>query len=365
MQQIGIKRQNWVDIVKGFAITLVVLGHINYGYPHLQLVPVPYIYSWHIRVFFLVAGFFLVTENLERPRSFIKGKFRKLYLPLMYLYIPAALLRNFLFDIGWYSSDVLYGGRTLARFFGGAEYIENVCKTVFFMGSEPIVGALWFAYVLFLCLCLVSFTAWLGRKIFKDSAERREHFVIIVLLLIAIGSSIASIHYNLTIPRLSLVLTYAWLVYCGKLVHNKFKIRFDSRFAFCVCSIGLYSIAVQRKVVNMDEGQLEIISMTFSSVFALYILAYIAKKCKGKSASFFALIGRESFYIMGLHFVAFKLCQYVLMLFGIQQSLAEHAPACPNIWLLLFYLSGGVLLPVGAILIWRQSTGMLKCFFKK
>lgn len=112
------ERQDWIDIVKGFAIILVVLGHINYCYPACKLVPVPYIYSWHIRVFFLVAGFFLFSYKLEKPFSFIKGKIKRLYLPLLYIYVPATLLHNVLIDIGWYSLGMEYGGRFLTRWGG-------------------------------------------------------------------------------------------------------------------------------------------------------------------------------------------------------------------------------------------------------
>lgn len=116
------ERQDWIDIVKGFAIILVVLGHISYCYPACKLVPVPYIYSWHIRVFFLVAGFFLFSNKLEKPFSFIKGKIKRLYLPLLYIYVPATLLHNVLIDIGWYSLCMEYGGRFLTRWGGARLY---------------------------------------------------------------------------------------------------------------------------------------------------------------------------------------------------------------------------------------------------
>lgn len=233
------------------------------------------------------------------------------------------------------------------------------------MGSEPIVGALWFAYVLFLALCLISMVAWFSKIIIREDEQKREHFVIVVLLLIALIQSIASTHFLLTIPRLNLVLTYSWIIYCGKLVMNMFKVKFDCWFVFILCAIGLYSIAVLRKLVQMDEGSTEIVSLTVSSFFALYVLAFVAKKCYGWLARLLALVGRESFYIMGLHFVAFKICYYMVNMLGYHQNLAEHAPNVSSVWILLFYLVGGVMLPVLIMYLWRRSRSGFLCLIKK
>ena len=332
------KRQDWIDIVKGFSIILVVLGHIRYNYPTHGLFPVPYIYSWHIRVFFLVAGFFLLSSKLEKPGTFILGKFKKLYLPLLYIYVPATLLHNQLIDWGWYAPNIEYGGRLVTSW--GGDYTVNTLKTVFFMGSEPSVGALWFAYVLFMALCLISIVSYIGKLIWKTDEQKKERFAVLTLLGIALLSTIATNHFGVTIPRISLVMTSAWLIYTGKLVLNKWKVGFDNGFVFTLCLIGLYSIAVMRKLVKMDGNEAEVVSLTVSSLMALYILAFIAQKCKGAVAKLLALIGRESFYIMGLHFVAFKACYYVLNAFGYHQNIAELAPEVNNLGVLLFYLAG-------------------------
>lgn len=44
-----------------------------------------------------------------------------------------------------------------------------------------------------------------------------------------------------------------------KLVVNMFMLKFDRWFVFILCAIGLYSIAVLRKLAQMDEGSTEIV----------------------------------------------------------------------------------------------------------
>lgn len=358
------ERKEWIDIVKGFAIIAVVLGHINFNYPVCKLFPVPYIYSWHIRVFFLVAGFFLISSKLVHPLSFIRGKIRRLYIPLLCLYIPATLLHNTLIQCGWYNLSLEYGGQRLLVNNGVGDYIISVCKTVFFMGREPIVGALWFAYVLFLSLCLISTLTWLTSKLYRGNDDYKERFVIITMIILALLSSMATNLYDYTIPRVSLVLTSSLLVYMGKIIMNKWKVEFNNGFYFICCIIGLYSIAVLRKNIHMDGNEVEIVSLIVSSSMALYILSFIAKKCRGLFARFLSLIGKESFYIMGLHFVAFKICYYIAIFSGRDKEIAELTPSANSLWELLYYLIGGVLLPVLIMKIWREGKKRVLCFMK-
>ena len=114
-----------MDIVKGFAICAVVMMHIVYSFPKCDLINIKALfgYFWHVPVFFVIAGFFIKDSKLEHPISFIKGKVKGLYLPALYIYLIAALLHNQLFNIGWYSSDVTYGGKIIGQLGGG-----RICK---------------------------------------------------------------------------------------------------------------------------------------------------------------------------------------------------------------------------------------------
>ena len=55
-------RVEWMDVLKGLAIVLVVLGHISYKCPHLK----EFIYSFHMPLFFTLAG---CAAHLSMQRS--------------------------------------------------------------------------------------------------------------------------------------------------------------------------------------------------------------------------------------------------------------------------------------------------------
>lgn len=65
-------RTFWVDTLKGIAIILVILGHIKNPFSNL-------IYSFHMPLFFMIAGFFIKTE--ASFFNFFKKNFNRLMIP--------------------------------------------------------------------------------------------------------------------------------------------------------------------------------------------------------------------------------------------------------------------------------------------
>ena len=65
------KRIEWIDQVKGFAIFLVVYGH---NFPFLE----KYIYSFHMPLFFIIAGFF---HPIKQNKVSIKKRINQLIVP--------------------------------------------------------------------------------------------------------------------------------------------------------------------------------------------------------------------------------------------------------------------------------------------
>lgn len=102
-------------------------------------------------------------ERLLQPVSFIKGKFKSLYLLALYIYLPATLLHNVFFQLGWYSPDVVYGGKIIAEW-DVKEYAIGIAKTLLCAGREPIMGAMWFVYALLFALCGYSIVIYIVNK---------------------------------------------------------------------------------------------------------------------------------------------------------------------------------------------------------
>ena len=167
----------WVDIAKGIAIIAVVLLHISHLYPGNGILPITELLGglWHVPVFFIIGGFFVKEERLLQPISFIRGKFNSLYLLILKIYIPVLLLHNVCLCIGFYDVTIDYDGKNVT-WWGLAEFEKNIFMAIIFAGREPILGAMWFVYVLFMALCGLSVISFIIKKAFITK-EQLYHIV--------------------------------------------------------------------------------------------------------------------------------------------------------------------------------------------
>ena len=299
----------WVNIVKGLAICAVVLWHIDFATSSNLLLPIRSVFgaTWHVPVFFLVSGFFIKEEQLRNPKTFIGHKMSKLYLQLLYYYIPFTLLHNVLIDWGWYDTALDYHGKVMA-YWGTSEMIKRVVMAVAFAGTEPILGAMWFLYVLLLAFIGYSLVSFVLSKVIKDE-RNYENYRAIVLLVLCIASCTFSQIVGFTIPRGSNTITAMWLIYCGYIVRNVLKIKFDSELIAFISLILVWHLSVNEGCIHLNDNTYrDVVILTISSVCALYMLSYFSQRIEKKYIGrFLALCGRDSFHIMALHFVGFKL----------------------------------------------------------
>lgn len=121
----------WVFIAKGLTMIGIVVGYIMYEMPGHVLFPLGLLLFYvHVNVFFVTGGFFTNEEKLLRPVAYISRKYHTLYRKLLLFYIPAVLLHNVLFRVGFYDVATEYGGRSISLY-GVWDYVRNVFLAVF------------------------------------------------------------------------------------------------------------------------------------------------------------------------------------------------------------------------------------------
>ena len=158
------KKVNWVDSLKGFAIILVVLGHISSPLSSL-------IYSFHMPLFFVVSGFFLNPTN-ELKSEVIKS-FKRLFKPF-FIYLTLGFLIEF-----------------LKRFYLDREQLkfEDFTGALIYMDYDRLIGT--YAFVLWFLPAL-----FIGKTI-THLILKYSRFLILKILLIAIAFLIG---YNFNLP---------------------------------------------------------------------------------------------------------------------------------------------------------------------
>lgn len=353
----SIVRYRWVDIAKGLAILSVVLLHINYQFYDGEYLPLSPLLGelWHVPVFFLLGGFFLKEERLLQPVSFIKGKIKSLYRLLLYFYIPAVLLHNLLLNIGFYSQSVSYGGKFVTAYSVG-KTLKELLLAVCLAGREPILGAMWFVYVLFMALCGLSIISWIVNRMVKRN-EYKEWVRCLVLLCFCIISCTLTNLFDFTIPRFNNTLTAMWLIYCGYILKHRLKLRFCNKYVCVIALFVIYHIATISGGVSLNSNKYnDVLTLTASSVMALYVVCYFSKKIENSHiGQLLSKCGKDSFYIMGLHFLGFKIGSCILSLFGVNTNLASlTAPADKSFLLLVYYWIFAIIFSLAFMALFRK-----------
>ncbi len=99
------QRENWIDIAKGWGISLVVYGHIQRGLIKAKIIPDTafwhyldsLIYSFHMPLFFILSGYFLIPGLQKHGTS---GLFVNKLKSLVYPYLIWSLAQGMLEVLG-------------------------------------------------------------------------------------------------------------------------------------------------------------------------------------------------------------------------------------------------------------------------
>ncbi len=183
------KRIEWLDDLKGFAIFLIVLGHVlatfanmTKALPHeVSNVFFKFIYSFHVPLFFIIAGITFTAK--DDFLSFLKKKFFRLMLPYYFGGFFSAILYVLLGQI--VVGEILTVATTDSfsqKSFNAEWYVPLL--SILHAGAWPdgkgfcFNGVLWFLPVLF-CSELIYY--WIAR-LFK----RKEWLIVAVGLLLCV-----------------------------------------------------------------------------------------------------------------------------------------------------------------------------------
>lgn len=140
-----------VDVAKGVGIMLVVLGHLI-GYFNAPLVRLyPFVYLFHVPLFFFLSGLFFRQEEAWMP--FLKKKFLRLFVP----YVLASV---FFFLVEWGRV------RSMGDLYEGTMSAANLWQAV--LGVRPMKSMLtmptWFILVLFRVCIIYKLMVLLARR---------------------------------------------------------------------------------------------------------------------------------------------------------------------------------------------------------
>lgn len=300
------KRLDWIDAIKGFCMFTIVLMHIQS--PIVRISNPGYIYINHftslykVSLFFVVAGFTLNNEKLNKARGFIKHKLTTVYYKLVIVGILAVLLHNLFIEINFYNLDFNYEGKQVV-IYHGVDMLKNLLATLLCANREVIIGPMWFMAVLFIAFMGLTIINFFVNRIIKSRNKRLVRlFITCVLMIVSWIFSVKGYNIN----RVNNAFTAIFLIDLGNYLYNSNFIYSKVTVILAVPTVmilplfGAFSLN-NNKIVN--PMFLVITVVAYTSVFI-----YISKKIeKTIVCKVFSYLGRNSFYIMALQFFSFKL----------------------------------------------------------
>lgn len=332
-------RSLYWDIVKGWGIIAIVLGHTGYFGG-------AFVYLFHLALFFFITGYFYKEEKYgDTPFLYFGSRLAGAWPRYMFYTLFFVLLHNFFVTRGLYAGQELYNHTAMLRAW---------MHSLSFNCPEPVQGALWFIPVWLVSSGLFAGTVWAGRRVSRLLGRPVLRFWSSGLASLALGligvflnERSCTLPYNLQAALLVVpVYSAAWMMQQFLPSFRSFTVWYG-----CLISAVLLHLVNSRLHIFIDLASMSIPGILFYpiSLLGIYFVLSLSSLTEriGLLSRFLAFLGRHSFDIMAIHFTLFKLIDlfYARVILGtVPENMAEF-PVSFRQEMGPFYLIIGLLLP--------------------
>lgn len=328
-------RLKYIDILKGFNIFLVVLGHIIATNCHLFKI----IYSFHVPLFFIISGYLFNFEKYENNfLTFLKNRFLRLLLPYFTM-----LLLFILFYLCFESPKPFIDTPVSA--------IVDICKSeaIGFLYGFGIVnpykvtpiGPLWFLLALF-CVEIMFFLSYKITKKWNIMLKSIFYFFISYLGIL-IGSKMI-IPWNLDISLVAIFFVFVGYEFRSFKIIEKFSKQKNeiNYIIIIVVLFALWFFTMKNSSLSMDDriyhNFVYIYISAVSASVILFSLSYKIQDLKFLSVinRLLSYIGMETLIILAVHIRVKSNTPY--------WSCLRYNDFCFAVYLILFSLMIGLVI---------------------
>lgn len=348
MTNVNSNRIEWIDVYKGLAIILVVVGHATGIFNS-------YIYQFHVAAFFFISGWCAKFDGT----SFLKDLYKKtmtLIVPLVTLIIFWSIIANLMNACGIY------------KYFNEKDHLLSIFEATnnFFKSGSMmnLMGAAWFVVVLF-------------------SAALLSHFIYIITFHNKYAFIIASIY----------IYIYGYYMMCnGEVLNYGVDIAFvaqgyygigffikkvvptatlsKKKWSTILFSVVFVVTSLNMKLMNvfvgdmsiMDLGNRSINSLQWSTlaiingILWLYVLSQMVSIFSPRMLKEWLIeTGQNTMGIMLFHFTFFRIVSVVLFLFG-AVNINELKNLIPSSNVDKYFLPIYILVGIcGSVITWRGA----------
>lgn len=297
-----------ISILKALGIMLMVLGHTGFS-----SVGTGIIYTFHMPLFFIAAGYCFKNDYIGNTHKFLLSKVKGLYLKYVIWSLLFLLLHNTFYRIHFYNESYGFKGNGVGLY-NVSDYVIRIKGILISMtGHDTLVGTFWFLKSLFWGSVISYFII---KCIRKPSLCCLTVFV----------SCVAFIHWGVNVPiikvgRTEILASLFFLIgYWFKntnvdcIMENKKITFFLCIISFCLVILGKSFWSIEFPALSRNCWLIPYVCSAVSGTLIVYFISLWLSRLNFNAKTFLIYLGDNSFSILLWHFTAFKLVTYLIVI---------------------------------------------------
>lgn len=301
------KRNTVISICKGIAIILMVIGHAEA--PELLT---NFIYTFHMPLFFMAAGYFFSRKYLADPWSFISKRIKGLYFPFLRWSIIFLLLHNLWFHFGILNEQ--FGNWT-----GGVTHpytlrqaLARLLLIVTGMSGydEFMAGAFWF----FRGLLVASIVFLLLYRLLDSHTKLPPTGAIGMICLSMLALIALRVEFGLkitVIPNGGWRETWGIFFFGAGVIFRSVEERIKQWWYIAIPCFLFLCYAATQHFSGMNNGakMQDILTLPLTGVAGFLMIYYLSRAIDSHNSAIrrtLMFIGENTLYIFILHIICFK-----------------------------------------------------------
>lgn len=303
------ERNTTISICKGIGIILMVIGHAEA--PELIT---NFIYTFHMPLFFIAAGYFFKKKYLQEPFTFCKKRFKGLYVPFVIWSIIFLILHNPLHHIGILNET--YGNWTggVTHPYTWQQFWQRLTSIVFSMGGydEFLAGAFWFFRTLLLSSIIFLFayilldnrTKWLKGNVTVIT-------ICVLCLLFAVFKTATGVKIY-TVMQGGMRETWGVFFFGLGVLYKAYEHKLRLHWSVALLFLGLLCVAAYLHLsgINIKARMQDILTLPITGTIGFLTVHYIStiiNRHDNGLKRLLCYIGNNTLYIFIFHIAAYKL----------------------------------------------------------
>ena len=350
-------RNRTLDIAKGIAIILMVIGHCET--PPFMLA---WVYLFHMPLFFMAAGYFFSRRSLEQPWDFVTKRLKGLYIPFVKWSLFFLLIHNMLFEVGILNEHYGNWEGGVTHPYTMRQFLQRLVHIVFSMAGydEFLAGAFWFFRALLLSsLVFLALYMLLERNVKWLKGNR----AVAAIAVIAIAFAWLKIYYGLkivTVVQGGIRECWGVLFFALGVLFRRFERHLTGRWwlALLCLAVTLMGAHEHWAGMNLTPKVKDVATLPLTGACGFIMVHYISSAIDrhGRiAARFLAHCGKMSLYIFIFHISAFKVASAAKIMYyglsweqiGSHMVIHDHLHDC--FWVLYTLCGVGLPLAVHAL----------------